>query len=533
MAIKIEKISQSKMLRELLQKLDADNDASLSKSEVDSDNNGLFDLNEVTSLWSSKKFRSIEAKLFDFKLIRKLRNSIPNESITRTSQLFYKLDHPGKQETKPPQVLQDIKGVYITTIHDGKPRSIFLTADQLAQNNNLEINGWVTSVIVFSRKKLNSVNFDHSYALQAKQFEDGKINLPIGKSGYTVLTPEKLKALGIDEKMKKTLFENEVSKEDTISVYSIGQIAQSNSYKGTTISDNATPFLMLSANESSYYLQIKQAAYEQWNSNSKQSDLKVFDLSSAPHRWHQIPHFDNKLDAIAKGIQEVHEALSRGFTTELRLNSYKLDNATANNNHQIFFYYDKIANDSTRALRYTARHETLHKYAHKRGLTKDSELRKLFAELLGYDGERRSEVLQEGGVSFGDYILHFENKAFFLFVNESNFAGLENGGHSHANIDEFLASFINTLFDLDSLETNLKEQESVQLKTHSQEAQEVLIDNNAKKTILLNYEKTLEAIINALQKNKETPQENTEKEVKFFSQALKRVRELKKELFES
>jgi len=519
-------------LQELLKKLDANGDGRLETSEVDKDRDGLFDLTSTNTLWTPKEYRGVEKTLFDHKLITKMRNSIPNEeSPPQQTQFLYRLSQTGRDQDSG-QVLTNIKGLYITFVHDGKPRSAFLTPDQLAHNNTLEINGWVTGVVVFSKEKLNA-NFNNvAFGQAAKQFDADRIALSDRQGSYTMLFPDMLAAVGLDEETKKSLFDNSIDENENVFVYLLGTFSNSYSYRGAPISDQADPFFTMNLpNPASddphfYHMQIRQATYHAWgNVDPNQNTIRVSDLSSAPHSWSQIQHFQEKVSAITEGIREVHEKLVDGLTTDLKLNSFKMNNASATyGDREIHFYYEIIKNSSPKHLQTVATHETLHKYIFSRRLSLDPKIRTAFVDLLGYKGKERDEILHAGGSAFGDYALNFENQAFFFFINESHYFQAKDLGHSHANIDEFLASFIHSLFDLDKLEENVKGQKTIEQAFFKKT---IPMDDAARKAILSGYEKTLTAIIEALQKNEDLPKDQQEKEVDFFSRALEKVRSLK------
>lgn len=148
-------------------------------------------------------------------------------------------------------------------------------------------------------------------------------------------------------------------------------------------------------------------------------------------------------------------------------------------------------------------HEILHKYVAEKGLTENSKLRTIFADLKGYTDDRRNRIIQRGFVPFDEFNKDYQNKTFFNFIAEKNYFKV-GGGHPHSNIWEFCTSFTHSLMYIDKLEENL-------------ESTEAKFSTEDKLTILKNY-------ITVLDKMRSAAKDRQAK--KFFSNKLKQVRKI-------
>lgn len=176
----------------------------------------------------------------------------------------------------------------------------------------------------------------------------------------------------------------------------------------------------------------------------------------------EIRDFETRVRAIAEGVGAVESIMGQELVTSVNLLDYDgIYNAlTCDGRNEIWFYTDIFWKESPEELRTIAEHETLHILVDQGRLTKNTDLRELFADLRGMDdlSMDRFALITTGVFPSGarrsdsktpDHIL-------FAFINEMNFFKGKKGGHSRDSLEEFCVSFLHTLMYPDNLDHNLK-----------------------------------------------------------------------------
>jgi hypothetical protein len=176
----------------------------------------------------------------------------------------------------------------------------------------------------------------------------------------------------------------------------------------------------------------------------------------------EIRDFETRVRAIAEGVRAVELIVGQELVTSVNLLDYDgIYNAlTCDGRNEIWFYTDIFWKESPEELRTIAEHETLHILVDQGRLTKNTDLRELFADLRGMDdlSMDRFALMTAGVIPSGarrtdsktpDHIL-------FAFINEMNFFKGKKGGHSRDGLEEFCVSFLHTLMYPDNLDQNLK-----------------------------------------------------------------------------
>jgi hypothetical protein len=109
------------------------------------------------------------------------------------------------------------------------------------------------------------------------------------------------------------------------------------------------------------------------------------------------------------------------------------DNAlTVKGRSQLWFYTNTIRSRRISELRSMAEHETLHILVDHLGYTRNTPLRELFSDLLGYGlfSKERFLFVTSGVLSGAAHRFQSSTNPFFAFVNEKNFIPGMSGGHS-------------------------------------------------------------------------------------------------------
>jgi hypothetical protein len=196
----------------------------------------------------------------------------------------------------------------------------------------------------------------------------------------------------------------------------------------------------------------------------------------------RAPDFGERLSAISRGVESVESA----FDVELVDTINVVDCE----------YVDAFLNESLDELSAMAAHEALHILVHKISLTRDSEVRELFASLRGYDmfSRERFSIVTSGRVPPVESEQDLGNEAFFAFINEGNFFEGMNGGHSHRNLSEFCASLIHSLMLFDNFESNLER--AMRFPGKSEEYR--LLTSAEKDFIIESYLNAIDILIHAL-----------------------------------
>ncbi len=236
----------------------------------------------------------------------------------------------------------------------------------------------------------------------------------------------------------------------------------------------------------------------------------------------EIHDFEIRTRAIIDGIRSVETTMKNDLVTAVNLiDYYGVNNAlTSEGRTEIWIYTETFWKESPEELHVIARHETIHILVDRHRLTKNTELRKMFADLRGLDpfSLERFTLITRGVLPPGAY--PGENGApdhiLFAFINEMNFFKGMKGGHSRDNLDEFCVSFLHTLLYSENLGPNL--QSPVILPGGG------IRELNAKErsALLEDYLLVMEKMMNAVNKN---PSNRIIKD--FFRDRLENIRQLK------
>ena len=396
------------------------------------------------------------------------------------------------------EVAKEIRAVYISVINDGEPKLIVLSKDELMKNPVLNIDGYIANIMIFCKDELTDIKLNKE---KAKKIEKYKGEEYISLEGSCIY-PEELKTEKYGEVFVSQLIGGELTRDKAgrqflKGGYFFGRNLRDVFYSGKPVSNLENNALVFKKGDKIYTIPIKQKKLEIFRKididpKSSRDDLIFNYLGNNSDKFSEIEGLDEKLQAIAQGINNVENIADMDLVDHVNLIDYKVNNAFADQRESfIAFFSGYLQKKPLKEVKITAEHETLHKYVFKRGFTESVNVRKIFADLKGYTGQKRQSVIKGGEVPFDDFNENYENKTFFSFINESNFLGGE-GGHSHGNIWEFCTSFFHSLMYLDRLE------EKLELFTQSQKSDEKQkggLSPEEKKIILDNYIVVLKTLI--------------------------------------
>lgn len=214
----------------------------------------------------------------------------------------------------------------------------------------------------------------------------------------------------------------------------------------------------------------------------------------------QSLNLEKRIHAIMKGAGFVETAFQTLLIDRVTILDYEgIRNAVMSEGDDgIWVYIRTLREEPLAELETIAEHETLHKYVSAKRLAKDTGVRRLFADLKGYDALSPERFLLMMG---GDSIQKSPRQEsaqslFFAFINERNFLAEKKGGHSHENVAEFCTSFLHSLMYLDRLDQNLDR--PVKLSAGARQAH--LLTLREKKIILDNYLKTIRVLLRSFVK---------------------------------
>lgn len=389
----------------------------------------------------------------------------------------------------PPEIIENIELVYFYVVNDGEVKPIILSQEELNKSPFLDIDGYISSILIFCKDETD-VRLNDKRPKKIQRYEhDNYISLN-GSAVY----PEKLKTKEYGEEVFQKLLSGEVVEgEEGFNFlkggYFFGEDAGSPFYVGSAVNNLENNKLVFTLSGKTYNLDIKQKAFQKFkeiNLDSKRSrDDIVFQYrGNAPDEFLKIEQLDERLQAIGRGANNVEDISDINLIDRVHLIDYNIDQAIADREEKfISFFSGNLKKDSPEGVRIATEHEVLHKYVFEKGLTESLEVREIFADLKGYTGKEREQIIRSGWIPFDDFEAEYTNKVFFSFIDEDKFFG-QGGGHSHGNIWEFCTSFTHTLMEIERLEENLDK------PIHREELgteKELKLSREEKVTILDNY----------------------------------------------
>jgi hypothetical protein len=233
--------------------------------------------------------------------------------------------------------------------------------------------------------------------------------------------------------------------------------------KGNAISPNNEFRITVQSGSNVLDIPVQQKGYQTLAPPRFEKDLKYkiafHYLGSEPNVF-ESGNFENRLRAVAQGIDAVQRTFGTSLVQNVNIIDYEaIQNAVMREGQSTVWFYTKVLrSEAAEELRVMAEHETLHLLVYKNGLTKNSQVRSLFADLKGFGtfSVERFLLLTKGVAASGRGEGMDREGMFFSFIDEKHFISGMHGGHSQENLDEFCTSFLHSLMYVDRFGNNLQ-----------------------------------------------------------------------------
>ena len=340
-------------------------------------------------------------------------------------------------------VLDDVAVLWLHVVRDGQLRKQAFSKNDLVRSPILTVDGYVNGAVLLTTRPMQ---------VSVDQFPMDPID--VTKNG-----PFKSQYFGTPDQDDSS---SEIMREKT-GVSNSGEIkgryCRFTQVPGDILSASSEFEIHMDKNGIQYSLTIRQSPPVKLDVSpgldARAGAPGVYYLGNHPESF-SAPRtdFDPRLHAIFSGIRKIETAIGTRLVNQVHIIDFNgPHNAyTCANESNIWIYGSVLQNEDTNELRNIAEHETLHILSDRLGLPTSASMRKLFAQLLGYDvtSQPYNFVVFTGRSLQSNPAL--QSSPLFDFINEANFIQDAKGGHSQDNIDEFCASFLHTLVYLDRWE---------------------------------------------------------------------------------
>ncbi len=374
--------------------------------------------------------------------------------IGHTEQILY-TQGSGADSLESNSLESKIEAIQIHWIRDGKERQTLVSRQEIRQKEYiLPVKGYVVGLVAFCDADVTVQMEDHPMS-RIRINRDGTYSARY----YGLLDPE-----GIPRKVRENgYFDSETPQEQTENRKEVF-LKGSYSYFPKVTGDQVWPRKNFRLRFTSGQKNKEVEIYQEYGGLTPLGAHKETDFFYLGTRLNQqkarIQDFDARLVRIADGIAQVNGIFRTDLIHRVVIIDYDgIKNAiTREESDDIWFYIRTFIDEPPDELATIAAHETLHKYVDLRRLTKDRDIRTLFADLKGFSlfTKERFLLVTEGILIEDATGANPEGALFFDFINEKNFLENRKGGHADENLDEFCTSFIHSLIHIDRLEANLK-----------------------------------------------------------------------------
>ncbi len=342
---------------------------------------------------------------------------------------------------------KDLLGLQIYQVRDGKMEQQWFDADHLKDRRSLSLSGYISGIVAVGRPGL-SVQVNGRPMSEMRPDKNGKVSLGY----YGVLEPDRR----IQSPMAANTQAKYPSGNSVPRVYGLFPPVPAD-----TISEGSRITLRVSSGQSppeKLYIFHSRSVAPDMPGSEGVCDFRLTGIGKNTIR-HAYPDGEARFRAICKGIAAVETAFQTDLVRTVHVLAYDdFRNAVTFPNHRdVWFYANTFLQESVAELEVIAEHESLHILVDRLELTADRDLRKLFADLKGFDAisAERFQLVSRGRMVSGADRNPERESVFFEFIKESNFFPGMKGGHPEDNLDEFCVSFLHTLMYPDLLEIHL------------------------------------------------------------------------------
>jgi len=362
-----------------------------------------------------------------------------------------------------PNDIDTIKGqlesIYLQTVKDGKIGTTGFSVKNLLPNSELPIDGYVTGLVIQASRQLD-IRINGKKMDKIRANEDGTVSI-------RNFDNSRFDSLGISDAINRYLPAEEPKQPRNRNeerfvpgFYSFfpeiaGEPICSDSKVDIILTKDGRPVRMSLLNPG----YVTPAAHP--FIDEKREPIVFRYLGSRLHELkNRSTDFQDRINAVTEGIWAAEHALGIKLVSNVNLIDYEAihDAVTAKGKQDIWIYISSFSQESLAELKSMAEHETIHIYVDSKNLTKNSGIRKLFADLKGYDewSMERFALITAGQVRRRSTVNKIDENPFFAFIDERNFQEGRLGGHSHSDLDEFCTSFIHSLMFFERLNENLE-----------------------------------------------------------------------------
>lgn len=531
MGMKINNLELSSALKKVLESLDENQDQEISITEVDKNSDGFIDSTKSSHFKNSNRaFLKIQNTLFNHRLIyrkfgnvKDFKNTInetPSQNTYNKNELITPLPLTTPLTQNAHEILDDFYGVYLGVMKDGNIQHVYLSHNDLKENTHFEIDGWISSMIVFGKENSNS------FFRNAKKLDPEKSFRVPGASGMisetclsgtcnAVIHHDHLLKAGVPEEVLKHFFTDSENTEQNYLSYNGFQrygkfFNQVSSYGMPLITqENADLHLVGGPNNNQWLIGFKQKQpnvilQEESFGNGLSSDHSTLtQLEYIGDRGYLalIPDSNLKMNNIFRGIDNVNYELGHSYNHSALVVESDKENAFADQEKRQIVVLTGLLDSSTpEEIYHTTVHEMLHYVASDVGFTENVSIKEFYANLKGLSNEAKQSLTKGNEEVFGDFISDYDNASFFAFINEKNYYfGESTSGHSNSNIYEFLTSFLHSLFDIHKFKENLKQ--PLRMTSNDFNRTEILhtLTDEEKSFIIKTYKDLISLLIDSIQ----------------------------------
>lgn len=424
-----------------------------------------------------------------------------SQEVIFKNSAFELVASPDKKSKNDPEIAEKIGLIHVEAVCDGELKKINLTKEDLEKNPLLEVNGFLKGVMVLGDEVETKINGEKARKLNSKKSKEGEIKI------------EK-PWLFLNDIVKLDEFSNSLgdSRADSVFIHdyltNIGagqDKIPGTAYRGTfeeteimnPMSYTKNNFVEIFGKNGKYILPIKQEVeIISEKTQAGHNFVNLLYVGSGAEQFKKDEEMNKKLGDINFAIGNIEDSLSdKKLVKGVEIINTKEKNAQAEIGGYIRFTTECLKESNSKQLTNTVEHEIIHRHFMESNLGENKGLREYFADLRGYNGELKDDILKKGKVEeiFVDFYGANKNENFFRFIEESNYF-MMGGGHTTADIEEFICSLTHSLIYSDKIEENLSR--LVQEKDQSSGERE-------KTDILNNYEGSIAAMIKASHSKKE------------------------------
>ncbi len=232
--------------------------------------------------------------------------------------------------------------------------------------------------------------------------------------------------------------------------------------KGNAISPNNEFRITVQAGNNVLNIPVQQKGYRTLGTTLFDENLKyriAFHYLGSESQVLESEDFQKRLRAVAEGIDAVHRTFGAPLVQNVNIIGYDaIQNAVMREGRSTIWFYTKaLRSEAVDELKVMAEHEALHLLVDKERLTRDFQVRALFADLKGFGRLSLDRfLLLTKGITVSDRDSGMDREGlFFSFIDEKHFISGMHGGHSQEDLDEFCASFLHSIMYVDRFRDNL------------------------------------------------------------------------------